>query len=427
MTTELAVQCRDHLHAGPTTWDASLTGIEQLALGTRDNVTLLDETDAIEGNEKTKANFVKLNIFKFSKNQQRLRAGHYARARTVESDTRNILMSSGEDILIEARHVRGQDVRMVHIPACISDFDDIFDADDAFAKVGKTVKEREQFVSELEARTREFQGCALLAFLHRLVNDNDADRTLARYMGEFVSYAPLLQSRRIFARLRRRIAACAAGTTLARHYRILPFTKQEVFQDFRKCMNDALDLLIANESKASISAVPHLSDHRLVADFRKQLGAATFLKVGRYANRARPLTQYDIETAAGFIKFHKPDRFQAMIPTRRVKIWYSDKPTRSRLVVLLRKWKIFSAGRQADTAARQTKISPYPTKIPYYRISLKALGLRLKKNFFRSTYSFITHASVRPSLPLLGRTQRYYAGQALIGKLARRGQNAFCK
>jgi hypothetical protein len=287
-------------------------------------------------------------------------------------------MSSGEDILIEARHVRGQDVRMIHIPACISDFDDIFDADDASTKVGKTVEEREQFVSELEARTREFQGCALLAFLHELVNDNDADRTLARYMGEFVSYAPLLQSKRIFARLRRRIAACAAGTTLACDYRILPFTKQDVFQDFRKCMNDALDLLIANESKASVSAVPDLSDHQLVADFRKQLVAAKFLKVGRYANRTRPLTQYGIETADAFIKFHRRHEFYAMIPTRRIKVWYPEKPSRARLVALLRKWKIFSAGRQADTAARQTKISPYPTKIPYYRISLKALGLGLK-------------------------------------------------
>ena len=266
--------------------------------------------------------------------------------------------------MIEQRHVRRQDVRMIHMPACISDFDDIFDADDSSAIVGKTVEQREQFVSELEARTREFQGCALVAFLHRLVNDNEADRTLARYMGEFVSYASLLQSRRVFARLRRRIAACAAGATLACDYRILPFTKQEVFQDFRKCMNDAQDLLIANESKASVSAVPHVSDHQLIADFRKQLGAATFLEVGRYANRTRPITQYDIETADGFIKFHQPDRFQAMIPTRRIKLWYSDKPTRSRLVALLRKWKIFSAGRQADTAARQTKITPIRRRFP---------------------------------------------------------------
>jgi hypothetical protein len=100
-----------------------LTGIEQLALGTRDNVTVLDETDAIEGDKKAKAEFVKLNIFKIAKNQQRLPAGHFSRS--VQSDSRNIVMSSGEDILIEPRKVRGQDVRMIHLPACISEFDDI--------------------------------------------------------------------------------------------------------------------------------------------------------------------------------------------------------------------------------------------------------------------------------------------------------------
>ena len=94
--------------AGPTSWDGSLTGIEQLALGTRDNITLLDETDVIEGSEKQRAEFVKLNVFKFSKNQQRLRAGAYARAHSVQTDTRNIVISSGEDVLIEPRRVRGQ-------------------------------------------------------------------------------------------------------------------------------------------------------------------------------------------------------------------------------------------------------------------------------------------------------------------------------
>ena len=235
--------------AGPTSWDGSLTGIEQLALGTRDNVTLLDETDAIEGSEKTKAEYVKLNIFKFSKNQQRLRAGHYARTHSVQSDTRNIVISSGEDILIEPRRVRGQDVRMIYIPAGISDSEDIFDADDASDKIGKTVQERETFVSELEPRTREFQGRAQLAFLRRLVNDDGADKRLANYMEQFIDNAPLVQSRRVFARLRRRFAAVYAGTALAIDYEILPFSKKATLHDIRKCMNDAIDLLIENELK----------------------------------------------------------------------------------------------------------------------------------------------------------------------------------
>jgi hypothetical protein len=337
----------------------------------------VDETDAIEGSEKTKAEYVKLNIFKFSKNQRRLRAGHYVRAHSVQSDTRNIVISSGEDILIEPRRVRGQDVRMIHIPAGISDFEDIFDADDASDKIGKTVQERETFVSELEPRTREFQGRAQLAFLRRLVNDDGADKRLANYMEQFIDNAPLVQSRRVFARLRRRFAAVYAGTALAIDYEILPFSKKATLHDIRKCMNDAIDLLIENESRVPVSAVPHLSDDQLISHFRKHLVEAKFVKVGRYAKRAKHLTVQDIECADGFIKFDEPSKFWTMIPTRRINAWYPDTPTRKRLVALLRRHKIFGPGRQADTSARQTKINPYPTKIPCYCASLKPLGLTL--------------------------------------------------
>ena len=361
--------------AGPTSWDGSLTGIEQLALGTRDNVTLLDETDAIEGSEKTKAEYVKLNIFKFSKNQQRLRAGHYARAHSVQSDTRNIVISSGEDILIEPRRVRGQDVRMIHIPAGISDFEDIFDADDASDKIGKTVQQRETSVSELESRTREFQGCAQSIFLRKIVNDDNADKKLTHYTIEFIENAPLLQSRRVFARLRRRFAVVYAGTALAIEYEILPFDKKATLRDIRKCMNDAIDLLIENEARGPDAGSLRLSDDQLVSNFRQQLVETKFIKAGRYANRVKRLTVQEIKSADGFIMYDEPGKFRMMIPTPRIKTWYRDTPTRNRLVGLLRERKIFGAGRQADTSARQIKINPYPTKMPCYRVSLKMLGL----------------------------------------------------
>jgi hypothetical protein len=84
----------------------------------------------------------------------------------------------------------------------------------------------------------------------------------------------------------------------------------------------------------------------------------------------------DIEAANGFIKFDQPDKFRAMIPTSQMETWY-DKPTRKRLVSLLRKRKIFGPGRQADTAALQIMIRPYPTKIPCYRVVLKTLKMSL--------------------------------------------------
>jgi hypothetical protein len=264
---------------------------------------------------------------------------------------------------------------MIHIPSCISDFDDIFDAHNASSVVGKTVEEREVFVSTLEHRTREFQGVAQLAFLRQLINDNNADKTLARYMDEFILHAPLSQSRKVFARLRRRIAAVYAGSALAIDYKILPFGKKETLQALRKCMNDGIDLLIVNEAAGTDSAAPSLSDDQIVADFRERLSFAKYVKAGKYAKRAKTLTVQDIGVADGFIKFDHPGQFRAMIPTSQMEAWYPDKPTRDRLVSLLRKCKIFGPGRQADTSARQIMIKPYPTRIPCYRVFLKTLKM----------------------------------------------------
>ena len=114
--------------SGPTSWDGTPTGFEQLALGTRDSIMLLDDIDNIAGDKNKRAEFVTLTTLRLSKNRPKLRAGHYVQAHGVNSDHRGIVISSGEDVLIEARQVRGQDVRMIHIPACVSNLDDIFDS-----------------------------------------------------------------------------------------------------------------------------------------------------------------------------------------------------------------------------------------------------------------------------------------------------------
>lgn len=216
---------------------------------------------------------------------------------------------------------------------------------------------------------------AQLAFLTRLINDSNADKTLAHYMDEFILHAPLLQSRKVFARLRRRIAAVYAGSALAIDYQILPFGKKKTLQALRKCMNDAIDLLIANEAAGTNSSAPSISDDQLVADFREHLSFAKYVKAGRYANRAKPLTVQDIESADGFIKYDLLGQYRTMIPTSQMEAWYQDRPTRNRLISSLRTRKIFGPGRQADTSALQIMIKPYPTKIPCYRVFLKTLKM----------------------------------------------------
>ena len=115
--------------AGVTTWDGTPTGLEQLALGRRHNVLPLDETGVIDGDERKTANFLRLSAYRLAKSRQRHRAGGYARKYTVDSELRNIVLSTGEDVLQVGRRLSGQDVRFIQIPACVSDHDDIFDAE----------------------------------------------------------------------------------------------------------------------------------------------------------------------------------------------------------------------------------------------------------------------------------------------------------
>ena len=172
-------------------------------------------------------------------------------------------------------------------------------------------------------------------FLRRLVNDANADKILTEYMNQFILQSPLVESRAVFRRLRRRMAAIYAGMALAIDYKILPFYKEPALQDVRKCMNDAIDLLIKHEKAAIGFAAPNFSDDELVTDFRKRLDAATFVKAGRSADRKKPLTTADIEAADGAVKYYQPGKLRAWIRTRTIRRWYPNQPIRNRLVSLL--------------------------------------------------------------------------------------------
>jgi hypothetical protein len=363
--------------AGVTTWDGTPTGLEQLALGRRHNVLPLDEAGVIDADEKKTADFLRLSAYRLAKNRQKHRAGGYARRSTVDSDLRNIVLSTGEEALHIGRRLRGQDVRLIQIPACVSEYDDIF-AENASDIVGKTTSQREKFVNGREAATRQFQGVALVEFLSWLVDDKNADRDLKTAVEEFIAKAsiPHSQSRKAFARIRRRIAAVYAGMALAIDYGILPFTKEATLRDLRKCLNDAIDLLKENE--VPISAVLGRSDDDLIAQFREHLRSTTFIKAGKYAHRVKSLTAEQIKTTDGFINFIRPEKYRVMLQTRAMEDCYPDEATRNRLVTLLRNQKMILAGRQSDTCSRQVSLKPYPRKIPVYWLSLKALGLTTK-------------------------------------------------
>src|SRR4029078_11849956 len=133
-------------------------------------------------------------------------------------------------------------------------------------------------------------------------------------------------------------------------YDILPFLKEATLRDLRKCMDDAINLLVTTMGQYE---VPHVSDDELIEQFCKQLTAAQFLRVGAYAKGAKSLTPEQIKDADGYINFTQPCKYRVEVQTSCLRRWYTDDAARNRLVALLRDRGMMLAGRQADTCSRQ--------------------------------------------------------------------------
>ena len=128
---------------GPATWDASLAGFEQRALGHRDSILPLDDTSYLP-----QPDVAKLVTFRLASNRPKAKAGQYIFANNlVDVDWRVLPLSTSEEpiwqmIKRERRRVRGEEVRLINVPACVSDKGDIFDGPNADDRVGSTLAER---------------------------------------------------------------------------------------------------------------------------------------------------------------------------------------------------------------------------------------------------------------------------------------------
>jgi hypothetical protein len=148
----------------------------------------------------------------------------------VDSDFRTIALSTSEEPIWQKvsdasgrqARVRGEEVRMINIRACVSDHSDIFDGASATTKVGRTLNERIRFVEELEQLASKYQGQAFRRYIARLVKDRCARKKLTQYVDVFVQSAALPNEQRWLGRIRRRFALLYAAAALAIDYKSCP-------------------------------------------------------------------------------------------------------------------------------------------------------------------------------------------------------------
>jgi putative DNA primase/helicase len=364
-------------NAGPATWDGTPAAFEQRAMGHRDGMMLLDDISHLEGDQKS---IVKLVTFRLAGNRAKERAGQYVVAHNLlEEDSRVIPLSTSEDPLWDhldrsgPRPIRGEEARMIDVPACVSDMQDIFDGKHARPKVGETVEQRRLFVEDQERLTKKYQGEALRAYLERRVSDKAAKANLKRYMTEFTDSAPLPVQQRWLGRIQRRFAVVYASAAQAIDYGVLPWGKRSTLSAIKACMLDAMQQLIAySGSNAESDRGGVQSEQSILAEFKRRLDDAKFVRLERN-RRKKKLFVAQLEMADGVIRPSKPGKCECLLFARTMKVWYPEASILKRLVRLLRSRQILKEGRRIDTNTRQVLIAELGTKIPCYGVVRKRL------------------------------------------------------
>jgi hypothetical protein len=111
---------------------------------------------------------------------------------------------------------------------------------------------------------------------------------------------PLETTTSAFTRIRKRFAVIYAATLLAIDYEVLPFEKADSLAEIRKCMVDALDLLVKRLTSSDVSiSTTAISDDKLVKDFHRRVGSVRLLNIRKGEKGAKTQRKSEIESADG--------------------------------------------------------------------------------------------------------------------------------
>lgn len=358
---------------------SSLKAIEEMRLGSRDSVTLLDELGQVLGDPKRVAEFVKALAFMAGTSRPSDRSGAWEKAtNAAKVDCPTILAITSETSAGEvceqamAKQLRGQAVRLIDLIAAAEGSVDIFDGSKADAKIGKNVQARRETVDKLMRSCREHQGVPHEAFLEALCSDglDEARRKLKEAMTDFYQASGDLAAASSVARIGTSFALLYAAACLAIDYRILPWGRAATLRDILKCYSDAVREL----DQGVTTSLPKPSDDELLEMFKRRLKAA------RRVNTSKGVKGDEKHQAAVaacdvvVLDRGKPDA-QLLIKPTWMQQTFNDLRERKAILDLLKRREVMLAGRDKSTNTRQVQLAAIgPKKQPYFVLRAKALG-----------------------------------------------------
>jgi hypothetical protein len=357
---------------GPETWDGSETAFEQRALGHRDCIMPLDELSHLAD-----GNIAKVLTMRLAGNRPKAKAGQYVLANeVVDIDWRVIAISTSEDPIWgtgRRDRVRGEQVRMIDVPACVSRMEDVFDGPGAGKVVGATLEQRIRYVERQERLTLDYQGEAFRTYLTKRSKDKFLQKRLNEFISEFVDAAPLQRQFPWLGRIRRFFAIIYASAALAIEYDVLPWGRKKTLTAIKNCMDDAVEQMVEKLGSGPAAEVASTkTDDARLQDFRKLMAGAEFVRINP-RRRVGKIRRGTLKRANGIIRPTSPGKIEYLLFSDVFDRWCPDVSRRRRLKSMLQSRRIIGKGRRPDTSTRQVYISELGRKVPCYRISRKRL------------------------------------------------------
>jgi uncharacterized protein (DUF927 family) len=347
-------------------WADSEAGFEGQAMGHRDCMLPLDETADGE-KEMPLEKRARMLAFGIGRNRPRRLSSTYEKAHGLKDrEYRLIVLSTSEralgEIAIKAGSPRlgGEEVRLIDVPASESGSHGVFDRKIETGDVSTPLEAIKDLADTLAASARRYQGHAFVAFLRKLIRDEDWETKVRTYKVQFEREVAAPASKAIH-RIRSNFAVIWAAGALAIDYNVLPWTKSRLGKAVQKCFYRALNAL---QNQATVK--PAGSDQHTSADLLETLNKK-LRESELYVITPRKKVSED-----EMVSRQKADGFivedVTYIKQDRLKTWFPDKPSR----MALKQTGIFHTAR-ADTPTVTKKVAGIVGKPRYYAINMSAL------------------------------------------------------
>jgi hypothetical protein len=353
---------------GLPSWADSEPGFEGQAMGHRDCILPLDETADGE-KEMPLEQRARILAFAIGRNRPRTLSSAYEKAHGLKGrEYRIIVISSSErainEIAIKAgsRRLGGEEVRLIDVPATEPGSHGVFDRGLDTSDAGAALKTAKSLADTLAASARRYQGHALVAFLRRLVGDQNWEVKVRAYEAQFEREATSPASTAIY-RIRSNFAIIWAAGALAIDYGVLPWKKSRFQRAVEKCFQRAVGAMQRPETVGTAQADQHRTPDNPVQALKERLYQCKLCTI----MPRKKVSKQEVEQR------HDADGFVidgvTYVKQHRLKAWLQDPSVR----MALRQAGAFNCTR-SDTLTVAKKIAGIEGKPRYYVINHRVVG-----------------------------------------------------